>query len=105
LPFDVTERGVNEYFEKVGEVVHVKLLKFEDSQRCKGQGIITFDTDVGARAALKLNGECWVEEESGVGVGGGKKKKKKEEKKEGKELRLKVSKVLNRFVTKKQKKG
>jgi hypothetical protein len=104
LPFDVTERGVKGYFEKVGEVVHVKLLKFEDSQRCKGQGILTFDTDGGARAALKLNGEVWVEEESSSG-GGGKKKKKKEEKKEGKELRLKVSKVLNRFVTKKQKKG
>jgi RNA recognition motif-containing protein len=104
LPFDVTERGVKEYFDKVGDVVHVKLLKFEDSQRCKGQGILTFDTDGGARAALKLNGEVWVEEESGSG-GGGKKKKKKEEKKEGKELRLKVSKLLNRFVTKKQKKG
>ncbi|KAL3800260.1 hypothetical protein ACHAWO_013842 [Cyclotella atomus] len=103
LPFDVTERGVKQYFDTAGEVVHVKLLKFEDSQRCKGQGILTFDTDAGAKAALKLNGEIWVEEEEPV-----KKKKKKSVEstaKEKKELRLKVSKVLNRFVTKKQKKG
>ena len=99
LPFDVTERGVKEYFDKVGEVVHVKLLKFEDSQRCKGQGILTFDTDVQAKDALKLSGEIWSEKEED-----GKKKKTKVDK-EGKELRLKVSKVLNRFVTKKQKKG
>ena len=99
LPFDVTERGVKEYFDKAGEVVHIKLLKFEDSQRCKGQGILTFDTDNGAKAALKFNGEIWTQEE------GPKKKKKKVEKKESKELRLKVSKVLNRFVTKKQKRG
>ena len=97
LPFDVTERGVKSYFDKAGEVVHVKLLKFEDSQRCKGQGILTFDTDGGAKAALKFNGEVWVEDENG--------KKKKSKEKEGKELRLKVSKVLNRFLTKKQKRA
>ena len=97
LPFDVTERGVKSYFDKAGEVVHVKLLKFEDSQRCKGQGIITFDTDDGAKAALKFSGEVWIDDENG--------KKKKSKEKEGKELKLKVTKVLNRFVTKKQKKA
>lgn len=98
LPFDVTERGVKKYFDQVGEVVHVKLLKFEDSQRCKGQGILTFDTDAQAKDALNLSGEIWSEKEKDD------KKKKTKVDKEGKELRLKVSKVLNRFVTKKQKK-
>ena len=67
---------------------------------CQSQGILTFDTDNGAKAALKLNGEIWTEDEP-------KKKKKKgnDTKKESKELRLKVSKVLNRFVTKKQRKS
>ncbi|KAL3804865.1 hypothetical protein HJC23_006637 [Cyclotella cryptica] len=112
LPFDVTEGTVKRFFEESvienssggnAEVVHVKLIKFEDSQRCKGQGILTFDSDEGAKAALKLNGCIWsADEESGKDKKK-KKDKKTEKKKDVKELRLKVSKVLNRFVTKKKK--
>jgi hypothetical protein len=108
LPFHATEGGVKRFFEKESgtdnmEVVHVKLIKFEDSQRCKGQGILTFDSDQSARAALKMNGCLWEDAEKE----GGKSKKKKgkvEKKKEVMELRLKITKVLNRFLTK-QKKG
>jgi len=112
LPFDVTEGTVKRFFEDnvsngedTGgntEVIHVKLIKFEDSQRCKGQGILTFDSDESAKAALKLNGCIWsADDESGKDKK--KKNKQTEKNKDGKQLRLKVSKVLNRFVTKQKK--
>ena len=88
------------------ELVHCKLLKFEDSNRCKGQAFLTFDSDLGAKLALKLNGSIWEDiEEPGTSS----KKKKKGKKAAGtasadtkKELKLKVTKVLNRHVTKKK---
>lgn len=114
LPFECTEGHVKRYFEQNMdgtdaaesiELVHCKLLKFEDSSRCKGQGILTFESDLGAQLALKLNGSAWEDvEEPGVAT----KKKKKSGAKESissdkkKELRLKVTKVLNRHVTKKK---
>ncbi len=114
LPFECTEGHVKRYFEQNMdgtdaaesiELVHCKLLKFEDSSRCKGQGILTFESDLGAQLALKLNGSAWEDvEEPGVAT----KKKKKSGAKESvssdkkKELKLKVTKVLNRHVTKKK---
>jgi hypothetical protein len=114
LPFECTEGHVKRYFEQHMdgtdatesiELVHCKLLKFEDSTRCKGQAFLTFDSDLGAKLALKLNGSVWEDvEEPGVAT---KKKKKgaKESSDDGnkkKELKLKVTKVLNRHVTKKK---
>ena len=119
LPFECTEGHVKRYFEtnmdnnnatedtsnESTELVHCKLLKFEDSNRCKGQAFLTFGSDLGARLALKLNGCIWEDiEEPGTSS----KKKKKDKKAAGtsadtkKELRLKVTKVLNRHVTKKK---
>ena len=122
LPFDCDEGSVKRFFddgmassgEGIGELVHVKLLKFEDSKRCKGQAFLTFDTDEGALLAIKsMNGSVWKDvDDPGMSSSKMNKKKKKkggkndmdgEEKK--KELRLKVTKVLNRFVTKKKKGG
>jgi hypothetical protein len=119
LPFECTEGHVKRYFEthmdnnnatedtssESTELVHCKLLKFEDSNRCKGQAFLTFDSDLGAKLALKLNGSIWEDiEEPGTSS-----KKKKNKKAAGttgadtkKELRLKVTKVLNRHVTKKK---
>ena len=133
LPFDTEEAGVRRFFEKGVrssgaatsrdgdedenvdladsdlELVHLKLLKFEDSKRCKGQAFLTFASDGAARRALRLNGAAWEEAEAEAGA---KKRKKRKtgagdggteeggEKK--KALRLKVTKVLNRSVTKKQ---
>ncbi|KAL9186740.1 hypothetical protein ACHAXT_010460 [Thalassiosira profunda] len=122
LPFDCDEGLVKRYFEEgmrekfeadVGgdgggewgeehDMVHCKLLKFDDSKRCKGTGFLTFGGDAGAKLALKLNGAVWKEvDEPGTAS---KKKKKKGakggEEREHKELRLKVAKVLNRRVTK-----
>ncbi|KAL7490138.1 hypothetical protein ACHAW6_015940 [Cyclotella cf. meneghiniana] len=108
LPFDVTEGSVKRFFEENvsngedTEVIHVKLIKFEDSQRCKGQGILTFDSDEGAKAALKLNGCIWSAADASI-IDKKKKGKETEKKKDGKQLRLKISKVLNRFVTKQKK--
>ena len=83
-------------------MVHCKLLKFEDSNRCKGQAFLTFDTDDAAKLAIRvMNGSTWKE----IDEPGTKTKKKKKDAaagKEKKELKLKVTKVLNRFVTKKK---
>jgi len=104
LPFDVKVKGVEAYFEsevKGGKVMHCKLFLFDDTKRCKGQGIITFGTDESAKNALKLNGTIL---KSGTFNDGTEKKKKKgkDVNTEGikKDLRLGVSKLLNRTVTK-----
>ncbi|KAL3811469.1 hypothetical protein ACHAXA_010721 [Cyclostephanos tholiformis] len=122
LPFDCDEGMVKRFFDgglsssssspsstspsSFGDgVVHVKLLKFEDSKRCKGQAFLTFDTDEGADMAIsKMNGSIWMEvPEPGTSTRGGKKSKKKGENGAAhgpkRELRLKVTRALNRFVT------
>ena len=69
------------------------------STRCKGQAFLTFDSDLGAKLALKLNGSAWEDvEEPGVSA----KKKKNGSSDKTKELKLKVTKVLNRHMTKKK---
>ena len=112
LPFECTEGHVKRYFEQNMdgsdatesiELVHCKLLKFEDSTRCKGQAFLTFDSDLGAKLALKLNGSVWEDvEEPGVSAKKKKKNGAKESSDKKKELKLKVTKVLNRHVTKKK---
>ncbi|KAL7447485.1 hypothetical protein ACHAXM_011397 [Skeletonema potamos] len=113
LPFECTEGHVKRYFEQHMdgtdatesiELVHCKLLKFEDSTRCKGQAFLTFESDLGAKLALKLNGSVWEDVEE-PGVVAKKKKigaKESTEENKVKELKLKVTKVLNRHVTKKK---
>lgn len=93
LPFDCKGKDVELYFEKemkCGKVVHCKLLVFEDTKRCKGNGFLTFESDEGAKKALKLNGTKFS-------LG---KEDKKAGNKKTKELRLGVKKVLNRTQTK-----
>lgn len=117
LPFDCDEGAVKSFFDDglsktttYGDgVVHVKLLKFEDSKRCKGQAFLTFDTDEGAAAAMStMNGSLWRETaEPGIATANGKKKMKGKTEEEGskRELRLKVTRSLNRFVTGTKKTG
>ena len=112
LPFECTEGHVKRFFEQNMdgsdatesiELVHCKLLKFEDSNRCKGQAFLTFDSDEGAKIALQLNGATWEDvEEPGVATKKKKKNSAKESSDKKKELKLKVTKVLNRHVTKKK---
>ena len=124
LPFDCTESKVKLYFEESAtellagkgggptnlQVVHVKLLKFEDSKRCKGQAFVTLDSSDSARAAMGLSGQSWreVDEPGTKGKSRGKANKKEasdDAKNAGKELKLKVSKVLSRTLTKRGKGG
>jgi len=113
LPFDCTESKVKLYFEesaKALQVVHVKLLKFDDSKRCKGQAFVTLDSSDGARAAMGLSGQSWreVDEPGAKGKSRGKSNKKgdgDDANNAGKELKLKISKVLSRTLTKKGKGG
>merc|ERR1712238_362222 len=105
LPFDVKASAVEAYFESnvpAGKVVNCKLFLFDDTKRCKGQGIVTFGTDESAKKALKLNGTMLTS-----GSFNEKKKKKKgkdDNSQEGKKpLRLGVTKLLNRTVTKNRK--
>mmetsp|Transcript_10764 Transcript_10764/g.15182 ORF Transcript_10764/g.15182 Transcript_10764/m.15182 type:complete len:436 (-) Transcript_10764:92-1399(-) len=109
LPFDTKTKDVENYFQniqKCGTVVHCKLLTFEDTKRCKGQGIVTFDNEDGAKNALKLN-KILLDLGGGADAATSNTKQKKNKKgdndtpKTKKELVLGVSKVFNRLVTKK----
>ena len=86
------------------ELVHCKLLKFEDSKRCKGNGFLTFDSDDAAKLAIKcMNASVWKDIEE-PGISSKKTKKGKDGNvTEKKELKIKVVPVLNRFVTKNKK--
>merc|ERR1711862_708258 len=65
LPFECTEIDVKQYFnesinsDQQVNLVRCKLIKFEDSKRCKGQAILTFGSSEGAEMALKLNNSTW----------------------------------------------
>ena len=101
LPFEARSKDVETYFSekmKCGKVEDCKLFMFEDTKRCKGQGVITFASEESAKKALKLNGillELDCESQ--------KKKKDKKSAVKKKELKLGVKKVLNRRLTKKGK--
>ena len=113
LPFDCDEASVKRFFddgmsnEENGsgfELIHCKLLKFEDSKRCKGNGFLTFDSDDAAKLAIKcMNSKVWKDIEE-PGISSKKTNKGKDTKViEKKELKIKVVPVLNRFVTKNKK--
>mmetsp|Transcript_17633 Transcript_17633/g.38560 ORF Transcript_17633/g.38560 Transcript_17633/m.38560 type:complete len:406 (+) Transcript_17633:101-1318(+) len=100
LPFEIKARDVEKYFQDAcGRVVHCKLLTFDDTKRCKGQGFLTFETDEAAKKAIKMSGNVLDYEPAE------KKKKKKKGQTEGstsskkKELVLKVTKVKSRIAT------
>ena len=80
-------------------VPHCKLVKFPDTGRCKGQAYVTFASAEDAQAALKLNGTTIPNIAAVTPQKGGAAAESKRT-----ELKLKVTKVLNRFQTKQQKK-
>ena len=77
--------------------VNCKLLTFPDTGRCKGQAYLTFETDADAKKAISLSGTTI---ENNIGDDNKKNPKKKEVTR--KELKLKVTKMLNRSATKKK---
>jgi len=95
LPFDCKASDVSQLFSNVQ---NCKLIKFPDTGRCKGQAYLTFATPEDARTALKSNGTTIpnVAPPPSTKKGAAKIEPKR------KELKLKVSKVLNRFQTKHQ---
>lgn len=101
LPFDARTKEVEMYFEKemkCGKVVQCKLLQFEDTKRCRGTGFLTFESDEGAKKALKLNGTVLTLSEQNK-KDEKKKKSANNNVKKQKELRLGVKKLMNRAVT------
>ena len=106
LPFDVHVKAVEDFFsitKNCGTVAFVRLVKFADTKRCNGQAYISFDTDAGAQNAIRLSGTT-LDSEALTSSSDGKNSKKKwkdgESPVKRKELKLKVSKVLNRRKTK-----
>jgi hypothetical protein len=99
LSFDMRKRDVELLFQDCGTIVHCKLLTFPDTGRCKGQAYVTFEDESSAKKALQLSGTVLpsddVESKSLKS-----KKKKTESSAKQKELKLKVTKVLNRIQTK-----
>ena len=57
LPFDTKHKDLQALFGSCGKLVFGKLLTFEDSERCKGQAFLTFDTREAAQKALGMNGQ------------------------------------------------
>ena len=102
LPFDVKAKAVEDFFSvtnNCGTIAFVRLVKFNDTKRCNGQAYISFDTDEGAQRAIKLSGTT-VDAEALLDDNISKKNTKGESPAKRKELKLKVSKVLNRRKTK-----
>ena len=101
LPFDATAKDVSDLFASKADVsvLHVKLIKFEDTKRCKGQAFVAFATLDEAKKALRLNGTVIPSVMTSA------KSKDAVVNKQKKELKLKVTKVLNRVATKQSNKG
>jgi hypothetical protein len=98
LPFQVKPADVEQLFQDCGKMVSCKLLKFDDTGRCNGQAYVSFETDEAATKALKLSGttiDNTQEEKSNK-----KKKKTDAPPPKRRELKLKISRVLNRRLTK-----
>jgi len=99
LPFEIKVSDIQQLFNGCGEISSCKLLKFNDSGRCNGQAYVSFTTDEAASRAIKLSG-------TSVPNSVDESKKKKKQPKDvasakRQELKLKISRVLNRWKTKK----
>lgn len=103
LPFDAKATDIKNMFSKEcqGTVTSLKLLKFPDTGRCKGQAFVVFDTEESASKALRMSGtkvsSTILAEDSSPKKST---KKKGKEPAPDKELELKVTRVQNRSVTK-----
>lgn len=97
LAFDMKKKDVERLFKDCGTIVHCKLLTFPDTGRCKGQAYVTFESEASAKKAMKLSGTTVSNDDDAKSK---KKKKQESPNHKRKELKLKVTKVLNRTVTK-----
>ncbi|GMI11874.1 hypothetical protein TrVE_jg12514 [Triparma verrucosa] len=53
LPFDVTKTSVMDFFSSYGSVKSLQLFCFDDTKRCKGDGIVQFEKEEEAKKAIK----------------------------------------------------
>lgn len=97
LPFDTKSADVAGLFKACGNVVTCKLIKFGDTGRCNGQAYVSFDTDEAASKALKLSGTMIDNgsDDAAKKKGG----KASDAATKRKQLKLKVSKTVNRRAT------
>jgi len=113
LPFDAKVRDVVSLFNiaikenegsgdkksdaESNKIIHCKLVKFPDTGRCKGQAYVTFASEEGVLNALKLSGTM-IDNVPATN----KKDKESPSQNRRSQLKLKVTKAINRFMTKKQ---
>ena len=57
LSYDVEGQDLIDFFESLGKIVHVKVIKDRDTGRSKGYGFVEFEEDKGQEAIDKLSGE------------------------------------------------
>jgi RNA recognition motif. (a.k.a. RRM, RBD, or RNP domain) len=103
LPFETTVQDVNDMFMTKANnaiVTHCKLIKFNDTKRCKGQAYVTFATPDAAKNALRLNGTILTPT-----IKQNKNDNNQNRTNTTKELKLKITKVLNRAMTKMKQKS
>eukprot|EP00520_Triparma_pacifica_P019155 CAMPEP_0118646532 /NCGR_PEP_ID=MMETSP0785-20121206/8111_1 /TAXON_ID=91992 /ORGANISM="Bolidomonas pacifica, Strain CCMP 1866" /LENGTH=330 /DNA_ID=CAMNT_0006538541 /DNA_START=99 /DNA_END=1087 /DNA_ORIENTATION=+ len=68
LPFDVKTSDVTSFFSPFGNITGIRLFCFDDSKRCKGEGIVEFETKEEAGEAIekgfgKKIGGRWIKVE------------------------------------------
>ena len=96
LPFDVKPADVIRLFNSCGKVLNCKLIKFGDTGRCNGQAYVSFDSEEATSKALKLSGTIIDNgSDDSLKKSGG----KSSEPAKRKQLKLKVSKAVNRRAT------
>ena len=105
LPFSINQQGLYQLFlgamgnTSNTKIVQTKIITFPDTGRCKGQAIVTFDTpQMAQRAIQQLNGTTIPND-----TNNNNNKKENTNATKRKELKLKVTQVLNRTMTKKSK--
>jgi RNA recognition motif. (a.k.a. RRM, RBD, or RNP domain) len=111
LPFDTKQRDIVKLFasHKCGSVVNCRMIKFEDTGRCKGQAYVTLETEEHAQKACSLLNGITIGHETFATDDAADDSKKKSKQKQPQNqhqhkepLKLKVVKVLNRLATKKR---
>jgi hypothetical protein len=101
LPFEATVGYVKKLFESKSGIAptFVKLVKFKDSERCRGQAYLSFASEADAKmAAQKMDGQDIIQSSTNPAATA----KDGAENRPKKNLKLAVTSVRNRFVTSKK---
>jgi len=66
-PLDIREEDIREFFKDCGQIVKIRLLKNPETGEFRRSGFVEFETDEGAKKALKKNGDNLQDKEIKVG--------------------------------------